>query len=101
MPAKYYSHQESFQPSAWTVCFGYFKFSTCSSLLIGCGHSTRFRTQILIQLWLLITYNKAVLLVLEICTCKCEGMRSLQRDSDGVVGRRGKNEVHDYTCLGF
>ena len=35
--------------SSWTACFGLFKLSTCSSLLIGRGHSTWFGVQILTQ----------------------------------------------------
>ena len=36
--------------SSWTACFGLFKLSTCSSLLIGRGHSTWFGAQILTRI---------------------------------------------------
>ena len=37
--------------SSWTACFGFFKLSTCSSLLIGRSHSTWSGAQILTQLY--------------------------------------------------
>ena len=50
-------HQESSQPFIVDACFGFFKLSTCSSLLIGRGHSTWFGTQILTQLYIYSLYS--------------------------------------------
>ena len=43
--------------SLWTASFSLFKLSTCSSLLIGQGHSTWFGVQILTQLYIYSLYS--------------------------------------------
>ena len=43
--------------SSWTACFGLFKLQTCSSLLIGRGHSTCFGAQFLHSTLLYIQYS--------------------------------------------